>query len=75
MHTIDDHKFKIVETRIANTFIIGSESVRKCVKALRSLFQPRCDLNHISQHLRSDAGIDELELERDTIARAPLIRL
>ena len=74
MHTIDDHKFEIFETRIANTFTNGSESFRKCVKAVTSVFQPRCNLNHLSQHLRRDAGIDELELERNTIARAPLIR-
>lgn len=32
------------------------------------------DLTHLSQHLRLDAGIDELEVERQQILKAPLIR-
>lgn len=47
---------------------------RKLLKAFKQLFEPQPDLNRLSPRLRRDAGIDELELERSTIAKAPLIR-
>jgi hypothetical protein len=75
MQTIDDYKYEIVEIPNANTVTIKSQLARICVKVARYVFQPRYDPSHLSQHLRRDAGIDELELERETIARAPLIRL
>lgn len=46
----------------------------RLLMALKQLFEPQPDLSRLSPRLRRDAGIDELKLERSTIARAPLIR-
>jgi len=42
--------------------------------ALRWRLRRNTDLVYLNRHLRRDAGIDELDLERMAIARAPLIR-
>ena len=49
-------------------------SLQSVMKALGSLFRPGADPIHLNRHLRRDAGVDELELERRRVLRAPLIR-
>jgi len=48
--------------------------LQSVMKALGSLFRPGSDPIHLNRHLRRDAGVDELELERRRVLRAPLIR-
>ena len=49
---------------------IGSRFVQK----LKTILHRDRDLHHLPPHLRRDAGIDELEIERTKAVRAPLIR-
>jgi hypothetical protein len=59
--------------------ITQSATSRACPARLVSLFRhvfkrPDDMSQYLSLHLRRDAGIDELDLERKQIARAPLIK-
>ena len=75
MKTISYRKVEALETLPAEFSFTRSLLVQTCIKAFSCAFRPRCDLIHLNQHLRRDAGIDELELERLTIVRASLIQL
>ena len=75
MNTNIDKQIIVSETTFTQSSLKGSEFVTLWMNAVRGAFRPRCDLNHLNRHLRRDAGIDELQLEQITIARAPLIRL
>ena len=44
------------------------------VKTLARLVEPKFDLDRTNARMRRDAGIDELEFERDRAGDAPLIR-
>jgi hypothetical protein len=46
----------------------------KYLNTLKQLCQPRYDFDLLAPRLRRDAGIDELEIERRKVAKAPLIR-
>ena len=48
--------------------------VQWCKTALRFAIPQNGDLLHLNPHLRRDAGIDELEIERMKAISAPLIR-
>jgi len=74
MKIISYRKGEAYETLPAEFSFTSSLLVQKCIKAFSFAFRPSCDLIHLNPHLRRDAGIDELGLERLTIVRAPLIR-
>lgn len=44
------------------------------MKRYFAFLKPAPDICHISPHLRRDAGIDEVELEKIKLSSAPLIR-
>ena len=74
MENIYKSKFEAVETPDVLGNVALSARGRKALKALMRLFEPQLDLNDLNARLREDVGIDEHELERSTVARAPLIR-
>lgn len=67
-------KFEVLETSDKRDNVALSARSRRALKAFKRFFEPQPDLNHLNVRLRNDAGLDEHELERSTIARAPLIR-
>ena len=74
MNSIEDLKFgeqNLAHARNAFTFSAWSAW---CRKILGYLFQPSGDLQYLNAHLLRDAGIDEIELEREAARTAPLIR-
>ncbi|MGI9351770.1 MAG: hypothetical protein ACR2O3_09425 [Rhizobiaceae bacterium] len=74
MKTHSNHKFEILDSPLAGINLNIVEQIHKHLKELKRLFRSRHDLNYLNPHLRRDAGIDELELERQKIAASPLIR-
>ncbi|MBS9718893.1 hypothetical protein ACFFUT_04760 [Pseudohalocynthiibacter aestuariivivens] len=74
MENIYQRKFEAIETPDVRGNFTLSARRRKALKALMRLFEPQLNLNHLNARLREDAGIDEHELERSTVARMPLIR-
>jgi hypothetical protein len=51
-----------------------SERVEGYLKRLAQIFRPRHDSGILSERLRRDAGINEIDFEVAKAARAPLIR-
>ena len=45
-----------------------------CLAALGRVFRQRYDTDRLPARLRRDAGMDELDIERNRLAKAPLIR-
>lgn len=74
MSYIDERKFEALNAPVSQSSLTFSECGVRCLTALERLFQPRCDLNCLNARLRRDAGIDEHDLERAAVTRAPLIR-
>ena len=65
--------------RLGASFVRGIFSLpvrigRWTLNFMKEAFQPRYDFNRLDPRLRRDAGIDELELERTSAIKAPLIR-
>jgi hypothetical protein len=52
--------------------IVGLAGI--CLAALDCVFRRRYDIDRLPARLRRDAGMDELEIERNRLAKAPLIR-
>ncbi len=74
MDHIDENKFEAVELTVLQSNFTFSVFGRGSLKALKRLFQPYLDLNRLNGRLRRDAGLDEHEIERAVVTRAPLIR-
>lgn len=74
MTNIEDRKFADLDVTNARNGFAFSVWRARCVKLLGWLFQPGGELQYLNAHLRRDAGIDEIDVEREAIRRAPLIR-
>ncbi len=74
MKPIDKQEFEPLETPPARREFTPFALAYRFQRALKWAFDPCFDLNGLNGRLRRDAGIDELELERIRLAKAPLIR-
>jgi uncharacterized protein YjiS (DUF1127 family) len=74
MKPTDKHEFETLVVPVAHNNFTFSVCVRKSLKTLIQPFRLRYDLNRLNARLRRDAGINEHELERTRLIRAPLIR-
>ena len=74
MKPVNEKEFEIGKAQIAKMHSGPTILVKKYLTALKPLFQKRNDPSRLTARLRRDAGIDELDLERKKLARAPLIR-
>ena len=74
MNSFDELRLEITETPALQRSLSFLERGNRCLKALKRLFRQRFDFNSLSVRLRRDAGIDEQDLERAKVAKAPLIR-
>ncbi len=74
MNYIDERKLEALKAPVSQSNFTFSEFGVRCLIAIERFFQPRFDLNCLNARLRRDAGIDEHDLERAAVTRAPLIR-
>ena len=74
MITIDKIKLKPYGAPVARQSAALSGFGSRFRKALEGLFQPHPDPGRLNARLRRDVGMDELELERDSVVKAPWIR-
>ncbi len=74
MKPIDESEFEICEAPVVRQQTGINASARRCLATLYSVFQVRDAPERLPLWLRQDAGLDELDIERRRIARAPLIR-
>lgn len=74
MKHIDEKEFETREVQVAQNHLGVFARAEKYLTTLAQLIKPDNDLGLLSARLRRDAGIDELEIERKRVIRAPLIR-
>ncbi|MCG6903450.1 MAG: hypothetical protein LJE68_12290 [Rhodobacter sp.] len=74
MKPIDNRDFELPETLSARGKFKSIRYVGALLSSIIWPFGPRPDLNRLNTRLLRDAGLDEHELERARLARAPLIR-
>jgi uncharacterized protein YjiS (DUF1127 family) len=73
MKPTDKHEFEVLVAPVVHNNFTFLGRARRSLKALMMSFRLRYDLNRLNARLRRDAGVDEHELERTNIERAPLI--
>lgn len=71
---INEKEFEMREAQVAQQHLGRIGLLEKCLAAIIPSFQSLNDPTHLTARMRRDAGIDELEIERKKLARAPLIR-
>lgn len=74
MKHIDEKEFEAREVQVEQNHLGLIARAVRYLAALTPLTKPDDDLGLLSARLRRDAGIDELEIERKRVIRAPLIR-
>lgn len=74
MKPITENEFEIREAKAVPMSPSRFSQARNYLTVLKQLFQARYNFDLLPPRLRRDAGIDELEVERRKVARAPLIR-
>ena len=74
MKPINVIEFEMNEAQVAQKHSGLFSLVKKCFATINQLIESRNDPTHLTARLLRDAGIDELEIERRKVARAPLIR-
>ena len=73
MKPINEKEFEMREAQVAQQHLGRFSLLEKCLAAINLSFQSRNDPTRLTARIRRDAGIDELEIERRKLARAPLI--
>lgn len=74
MTNIENRKFEELDALNARNGFSFSAWRARCARFLGGLFQSGDEILYLNAHLRRDAGIDEIDVEREKIRRAPLIR-
>jgi hypothetical protein len=74
MRPIIEREFQTCEAPVIRNHLRVQNCAKRCFAAIQSIFQIRDALDRLPPRLRRDAGLDELDIERKRIARAPLIR-
>ena len=74
MKPINENEFEIREPQVAGKTVGLLSALKYFSAAICTLFQTSNDATRVSARLRRDAGIDEREIEKKQLARAPLIR-
>lgn len=74
MKPIDSRDFEMLETLSPSRKFTLVSYISMFRRAIKWPFQSCPDLNHLNTRLLRDAGIDEHELERVRLIRAPMIR-
>lgn len=74
MKPINENEFEIRKAQVARKHLGLFSVLKNCSVAIYSLFQTGNDPTRLTARLRRDAGIDELEIERKRLVKAPLIR-
>ena len=72
--SVNDQEFTAGRTPNSASYNGVSAQVQKCLTAFKQMLRPRYDLERLNARLRRDAGIDEHEMERNKLVKAPLIR-
>ena len=74
MKPINEREFAVYEAPVTGEPLRVLARAWRRLAALGGVFRIRDDPDRLPARLRRDAGLDELEIERRCIARAPLIR-
>ena len=74
MKPINEKEFEMRESQVAQQHLGRFSLLEKCLAAINPSFEARNDPSRLTARQRRDAGIDELEIGRKKVARAPLIR-
>ena len=74
MTNIENRKFGQLDALKARHIASFSVWRARCTRLLGWLLQPGDEILYLNTHLRRDAGIDEIDVEREKIRGAPLIR-
>jgi hypothetical protein len=74
MKPIDNRDFELLETLSPSKNFSLIIYAHAFLRTIKRPFQLCPDLNHLNARLLRDAGVDEHELERVRLIRAPLIR-
>lgn len=74
MKAIKEQEFGSCEVPVRPKTVDLNVLANMSLKALNALFGDRDISERLPLRLRQDAGMDELDIERRRVARAPLIR-
>ncbi|MFD1196294.1 hypothetical protein ACFQ3C_16610 [Seohaeicola saemankumensis] len=74
MQSIDQRDFEVCRARAIRAHAGINDVVNRCLTALHIVIQFFDTPHQISPRLCRDAGLNELDIERDRIAKSPLIR-
>jgi hypothetical protein len=74
MKPINENEFEIWNAPIIGEHLGIVLRAKTGLAALGGIFRLRYDMEGLPARLRRDAGMDELDIERKRLARAPLIR-